>query len=392
MIRYLTAGESHGKGLTVIIDGVPSNLKIDENELNDILSERQKGYGRGGRQQIEKDKVDILSGVRFGRTTGAPVSVFIENKDYVNWQSCMSIYTANQGAGEFIVPRPGHTDLAGGIRFGQKDLRNVLERASARETAARIIAGGICKILLREFKIEILGYAVNIAGVSTKADEKLSLQQIDLKIRDIAKRFKLDLRYPDQNKIIQIKRKIDNAMEKGDTLGGVIKIVTEGVPAGIGDYSQWDKKLDARIAMALMSLQSIKGVEFGAGFSYAGSSGSEIHDAIYYSKIKGFYRNTNNAGGIEGGVTNGNQIIVKAVVKPISTLKKGIDSINIKTKQKSRTVYERSDVCVAPAASIISENLVAIEIVNALMEHVGCVELGLMKENYKNYLRHIKKY
>jgi chorismate synthase len=392
MIRYLTAGESHGKGLTVIIDGVPSNLKIDENELNLILSERQKGYGRGGRQKIEKDKVEILSGIRFGKTTGAPVSVFIKNLDYENWKMVMSVSPISAQINEFNVPRPGHVDLAGGIRFNHKDLRNVLERASARETAARIIAGAICKILLKEFNIEIFGYAVNIAGVLSKADCKLTIHQIIKKIEDNIKKFKVDLRYPDASKIPVIIKKIDNAMKKGDTLGGIIKIIIDRVPPGIGDYTQWDKKLDGKLAMALMSLQSIKGVEFGAGFSYADCYGSAIHDAIYYSKDKGYYRKTNNAGGLEGGVTNGNQIIIKAVVKPISTLRQGIDSVNIKTKIKSRTVYERSDVCVVPAAAVIAENIVAIEIVNALMEQIGGVELNLMKKNYMTYLKYIKEY
>lgn len=392
MVRYLTAGESHGKGLTVIIDGVPSNLKLDEKELNFVLSERQKGYGRGGRQQIENDKAEILSGVRFGKTIGSPISIFIKNKDYENWILRMSVSSSNQPVEEFVIPRPGHADLAGGIRFNHRDLRNVLERASARETAARIIAGAICKILLKEFNIEIFGYAVNIAGISTKTDEKLTLKKIIKKIANNTKKFKVDLRYPDSEKIPLIIKKIDNAMKKGDTLGGIVKIITEGVPPGLGDYTQWDKKLDGKIAMALMSLQSIKGVEFGAGFSYAGSFGSTMHDAIYYSKEKGYFRKTNNAGGLEGGVTNGNQIIVKAVIKPISTIRKGIDSINIKTKQKSRTIYERSDVCVVPAASIIAENLISIEIVNALMEQIGSVELSLMKENYKNYLKQIKRY
>lgn len=392
MIRYLTAGESHGKGLTVIIDGVPSNLKLEEKELNFILSERQKGYGRGARQQIENDNAEILSGVRFGKTTGAPISVFIKNKDYENWISRMSVFSSNEPVDEFVVPRPGHVDLAGGIRFNHKDLRNVLERASARETATRIIAGAISKILLKEFNIEIFGYAINIAGISTKIDEKLALEQIREKIANNTKKFKVDLRYPDSEKIPYIIKKIDNAIKKGDTLGGIVKIITKGVPPGLGDYTQWDKKLDGKIAMSLMSLQSIKGVEFGAGFSYAGSYGSTMHDAIYYLKDKGYFRKTNNAGGLEGGVTNGNQIIVKAVVKPISTLRQGIDSINIKTRKKSKTIYERSDVCVVPAASIIAENLISIEIVNALMEQIGSVELRLMKENYKNYLNKIKRY
>ena len=392
MIRYLTAGESHGRGLTVIIDGLPSNLKIDEKELNSVLAERQKGYGRGGRQQIENDRVEILSGVRFGKTLGSPVSVFIKNNDYENWKLRMSLTPITQAIDEFIVPRPGHADFAGGIRFNHRDLRNVLERASARETAARIIAGALCRILLKEFNIEIFGYAVDIAGISSTIDEKLTLEQIAKKIYINTKKFKVDLRYPDSVKIPLIIKKIDSAIKKGDTLGGVIKIITDGVPPGLGDYTQWDKKLDGKIAMALMSLQSIKGVEFGAGFSYALSSGSALHDAIYYSKDTGYYRKTNNAGGLEGGVTNGSEIIIKAVVKPISTLRKGIDSVNIKTKAKSRTVYERSDVCVVPAASVIAENLVAIELTNALMEQIGCVELNLMKKNYKNYLNHIKRF
>lgn len=392
MIRYLTAGESHGKGLTVIIDGVPSNLKLDEKELNQILSERQKGYGRGDRQQIENDKAEILSGVRFGKTMGSPISVFIKNIDYENWKLRMSIFSSEQVFEEFLVPRPGHADLPGGIRFNHRDLRNVLERASARETAARIIAGAVCKTLLKEFNIEIFGYAINIAGIPAKTDAKLTLKQIVKKTMDNSKKFKADLRYPDTDKIPLIIRKIDNAMKKGDTLGGIIKIIADGVPPGLGDYTQWDRKLDGKIAMSLMSLQSIKGVEFGAGFFYADAFGSAVHDAIYYSKSKGYYRNTNNAGGLEGGVTNGNRIVIKAIVKPISTLRRGIDSINIRTKQKSRTIYERSDVCVVPAASIIAENLVAIDIANALMEQIGCVSLDLMKKNYKNYIRYIEKY
>jgi len=392
MLRYLTAGESHGKGLIIIIDGVPSNLKIDEENLNCVLSERQKGYGRGGRQQIETDRVEILSGIRFGKTTGAPVSIFIKNRDYENWKSRMSISSIPQDINEFIVPRPGHADLSGGIRFNQRDLRNVLERASARETAARITAGAISKLILEEFNIQIFGYVINLAGISTQIDETLTIKQIIEMINKNHKKFNAYLRFPDSKKIPLIIKKIDNAMKKGDTVGGIVKIITEGVPAGLGDYTQWDKKLDGKIAMALMSLQAVKGVEFGAGFEYAKNYGSSIHDAIYFSKGKGYFRKTNNAGGIEGGVTNGSQIIVKAVIKPISTLRKGIDSVNINTKEKSRTVYERSDVCAVPAASVIAENLVAIEIVNALMEQIGCVELNLMKKNYENYLKFIKKY
>lgn len=389
MIRYLTAGESHGKGLSVIIDGLPSNLKISKEDIDFYLSERQKGFGRGKRQQIEKDSAEIISGIRFGRTTGAPVSVFIKNKDYENWKEIMAVEDGK--ADEFNIPRPGHADFAGGIKFNHYDLRNVLERASARETAARVVAGAICKKLISEFNIDILGYVVDIGGIFTDIDEKLTIDKIKSKIDFVTKNTGADLRFPDLKKARLIINKIEKIKKEGDTLGGIIKVITSKLPVGLGSYTQWDKKLDANIARAILSIQAFKGVEFGAGFSYSRYKGSEVHDEIYYSGGK-FFRKTNNAGGIEGGMTNGEPMILKAVVKPISTVLKGLNSVNIKTKQKVRTRYERSDFCAVPSAALIAEMVVAIEIANALLEKFGNDDLGLIKENYKNYLKYIKKY
>ncbi len=389
MLRYLTAGESHGKGLIVIIDGLPSNLKISESDIDFYLAERQKGYGRGGRQQIEKDKAEILSGVRSGKTTGAPVCIFIKNKDYKNWQNIMAI--EENKAEEFNIPRPGHADLAGGIKYNQYDLRNVLERASARETAARVAAGAICKKFLSEFNIDILGYVINIGGISTDIDKNLAIEDIKNKINIVNKKTGADLRYPDLKKAKLIIKKIEEIKKEGDTLGGIIKVITSKLPAGLGSYTQWDKKIDANIARAILSIQAFKGVELGAGFSYSEFKGSKIHDEIYYSKGN-FLRKTNNAGGIEGGMTNGEPLILKAVVKPISTVLKGLYSVNIRTKQKVKTKYERSDFCAVPSASLIAEMVVAIEITNAFLEKFGGDDLELIKQNFKNYLKYIKNY
>jgi chorismate synthase len=391
MIRYLTAGESHGKGLTIILDGVPSNLELSGADIDPALSARQKGYGRGGRQKIEKDRVEFLGGVRHGRTTGAPLAIFIKNIDFADWHILMSSGPVQSPVKESNVPRPGHADLAGGIKYGQHDFRNVLERASARETAGRTAAGAVCRKILSRLGIDVFGYVINIGGIQA-GPEGSSIRAIKNSIRTADDRFRGDLRFPDADKAGSIISKIDRAALDGDTLGGVIKVVTGGVPSGLGDYTQWDKKLDAKIAMALLSIQAVKGVEFGAGFCYAGNYGSEMHDGIFYSRAKGYYRKTNNAGGIEGGMTNGQQLEVKAVIKPISTVKKGLDSVNVKTKKAVRTVYERSDVCAVPAASVIAEAVVAMEILSAVLDAAGGSEMGLIKKNFQNYINHVKKY
>lgn len=390
MIRYLTAGESHGKGLSVIIDGFPSNLEIKKNDIDLYLAERQKGFGRGGRQKIENDKAEIISGIRFGKTTGAPISIFIKNYDYDNWKELLSI--EDGFAEELNIPRPGHADLAGGIKYGHNDFRNVLERASARETAARVVVGALCKKLLLQFGIDVFGYVIDIGGITTDVDEGLSIAEIKKKIEITDYKTGVYLKFPDIKKAYLIIDKIEKAKKEGDTIGGIIKVITSKLPHGLGDYTQWDKKLDANIAKAIISIQAFKGIEFGAGFSYSKYFGSKIHDEIFYSKSTGFFRKTNNAGGIEGGMTNGEPVIIKAVVKPISTVLKGLNSVNIRNKKKTRTKYERSDICAVPAASLIAEMAVAIEIANAFLNKFGNDNIELIKENYKNYLKYLKKY
>jgi len=391
MIRYLTAGESHGKGLLIIIDGVPANLKIREEQINSVLRKRQIGFGRGKRQDIERDFAEVISGIRGGKTIGSPLAFFIKNKDYENWKDILSIEPFFSHVTEFNVPRPGHADLAGGIKYHHYDFRNVLERSSARETAARIIAGIVSKIFLNEFNMDILGYVINIGGISIK-EKEMDLKKIKRKIEILGEKYRINLRCPDKSAADKMIKKIKKAINEGDTLGGIIKIITTRMPVGLGSYTQWDKKLDARIARALVSIQAFKGVEFGAGFKYADFSGSKIHDQIFYSKKKGIFRKTNNAGGFEGGMTNGEPIVIKAVMKPISTVRKGLYSINIRTKKKVKTIYERSDVCAVPSASLIAENVVAIEIANAFMEKFGADEIGEIKANYKKYLSYVKKY
>jgi len=394
MIRYLTAGESHGKGLTVIIDGVPANLSIKNSDIDYYLGERQKGYGRGGRQKIEKDRAEILSGIRAGKTTGSPISVFIKNKDFETWKNIMSVepVPASRAGKEFTVPRPGHADLAGGMKFNQKDLRNVLERASARETAARVVAGAIAKKILSEFGIEILGYVVSIGGIGDDECMSKPVKSVMKAMRLTQLKYRSDIRCPDSKNADLMIKKINEAAKEGDTLGGVVKVISSPLPAGLGDYTQWDKKLDAKIAAALMSIQAVKGVEFGAGFVYTEGHGSDFHDEIFYSRSKGYSRKTNNAGGFEGGVTNGEPLSVRAAVKPISTVKKGMQSVNIKTKKKVKTVYERSDICAVPSASLIAEAVTAVELAGALQEKLGGDEIAFMKSNYKNYRSYLKKF
>ncbi len=392
MLRYMTAGESHGKGLVIIIDGVPSGLKLDESCINPVLAQRQKGYGRGGRQGIETDAADIISGVRFGLTTGAPVAVMIKNRDFENWKKILSVGAVSGAISEFNVPRPGHADLSGGIKYNHHDFRNVLERASARETAARVVSGACAKAILREIGVDVFGYVINIAGVLTDEDTHLGIDAVKKKISELDGKYGANLRFPGGHEIPVIIRKIKAAVEDGETLGGVVKVITSRLPVGLGDYTQWDKKLDANIARSLMSIQAIKGVEFGLGFNCAGTPGSKVHDAIHYSAKKGFYRSSNNAGGIEGGMSDGEPLIVKAAMKPISTVRKGIDSVNARTKKQVKTIYERSDICAVSAASIVAEGAVAFELANAALAKFGGDTIGEFKLNHSNYMKYVKKF
>ena len=341
MLRFLTAGESHGKCLVAILDGLPTGLKIETSCIDKELSRRQSGYGRGIRMQIERDKVQILSGLRKGFCLGSPIGLMIMNKDYsIDEKPLIS------------VPRPGHADLAGAIKYGFTDITNVLERASARETAIRVAVGAVCKIFLSEFDIEINSQVLVIGGQTSKA---------------------------------LIKKRIDEAVRKKDTLGGIFQVKATGVPVGLGSYMQYDLRLDARLALMLMSIPGIKAVEFGLGLMFADKFGSEVHDAIYFSKKDGFSRKTNNAGGIEGGMTNGEDLIIRCCMKPISTLAQPLDSVDIMTKKATKAPVIRADTCAVEPAGVIAEGVVAFELARAFLEKFGADTLTEVKDNFKKY-------
>jgi len=391
MFRYLTAGESHGPQLTAIIEGFPSGLKINEEDINGDLFRRQGGYGRGGRMLIEKDRVAFLSGVRWGETIGSPITLAITNRDWENWSEKMSPHESSRDDKIRVTrSRPGHADLAGSMKYGHKDVRNILERSSARETAIRVAVGSVAKSFLNEFNMHVLGYVTELGGItaerSTTTDEK----------------FRESIRFSefytfDQVAEARMKTLVDRARESGDTVGGVIEVSVSGVPAGLGSHVHWDRKLDARLAMAVMSIQAIKGVEIGMGFDSAARPGSLVHDEIYFDSCRiakgektGFYRKTNNAGGIEGGITNGEPVVIRAAMKPIPTLYKPLISVDLATKEKIEATVERSDVCAVPAATVVMEAVVAIELANAFLEKFGGDSMEEIKRNYEGYLEYLK--
>ena len=384
MIRYLTSGESHGKQLTAIIDGIPSGLEIKREDINKDLKRRQGGYGRGGRMKIETDKVEIVSGVRFGKSTGAPVTLIIENKDYTNWTKKMSILERDYDESIFVTkPRPGHADLTGCIKYDQKDIRNILERSSARGTAARVAVGGIAKNILREFGIIIMSTVTKIGGI----EAEISGLKMDELERLTEKSI---LRTADKKAEKAMKKLIDDAKKNGDSLGGTFKVFATGVPAGLGSHTQYDKKLDAKIAAAMMSIQAVKGVEIGAGFKYADHPGSELHDEIFYGKRKGYHRKSNNAGGIEGGMSNSEQIVVNCVMKPIPTLYKPLMSVDMVTKESFEASVERSDTCAVPACAVIGEAVLAFELADAFLEKFSSDSMTEIKRNYEGYKKYIR--
>jgi chorismate synthase len=387
-MRYLTAGETHGPQLTAIVEGVPSNLPLTAEPINEQLARRQKGYGRGKRMQIEKDEVQILGGVRHGKTTGAPIALVIENRDWKAWTTVMSIEDVEEGSeGKRRInrPRPGHADLNGGLKYNQRDLRNILERSSARETTARVAVGGIGRQLLAQFGIKIASQVIRIGEVEVERKEL----PIDELIRVTEES---PLRVTDKDAEAKMIAAIDQAKADGDTLGGIVEVIVEGVPVGLGSHVQWDRKLDGRIAQAVLSIQAFKGVEFGIGFEAAKRRGSQVHDEIFYSPEKGFYRGTNRSGGFEGGMTNGGPIVVRGVMKPISTLYKPLRSVDIDTKEQFTAQVERSDTCAVPAAGVIMENVIAWEIANAFMEKFGGDSLEEIRANYDNYLAQVGRY
>lgn len=384
MLRYLTAGESHGELLMGIIEGMPAGLLIRVTDIDNDLARRQGGYGRGGRMKIEKDTVKICSGVRWGKTLGGPIGLMVRNKDWDNWRAKMSPDSAFLNTAEPITrPRPGHADLAGALKYGMTDIRNILERSSARETAMRVAVGAVTKRLLDEFGITITSHVIAIGGVYAKGD-KMSL-------KEIRKRAEAsELRCADHTAEKRMKLKIDEAARTGDSLGGIYEVIVSGVPVGLGSHVHWDRKLDARLAAAVMSIQAMKGVELGSGFGVANRPGSKVHDEIFWGPKGGFFRKTNHAGGIEGGMSNGEDITLRAAMKPIPTLMKPLRSVDMDSKKPFKAAVERSDVCAVPAAAVVGEAVSAFEIASALIEKFGGDSLDEMKRNYEQYRKYLK--
>ena len=381
MLRYLTAGETHGKCLTVIVEGVPAGVKTDVNKINEMLAKRQKGYGRGGRMQIEKDKAEILSGVSGGYSLGSPISIKIENRDWENWEKIMSSEEIEPGR-EVYCPRPGHADLSGGLKYNHHDLRNVLERASARETAARVAAGAIAEMVTENFGIEYLSHVVSIGEVSDAAD--ISEKDFFERAADSCVGFADG---ESEKKAVEY---IDKIKAAGESCGGVVETIVRGVVPGIGSYVHYDRKLDGAIAGAVMSIQAIKGVEIGIGFEAADLSGSLVHDEIKFDN--GFSRMTNRAGGIEGGMSNGEPIRVRAAMKPIPTLYTPLRTVDINNKDEKKASVERSDVCAVPACAVVVESAVAFEIAKAFLDKFGGDCLEDIKASYDAYMARIKAF
>lgn len=392
MLRFTTSGESHGKGLVALIEGVPAGLALSAEFIDLELKRRQGGYGRGGRMKIESDRVEILSGVRWGKTLGSPISLLIRNKDWENWQAGMSDTTEFEGSIPPVTrPRPGHADLPGALKYAHKDIRNILERSSARETAARVALGAVAKKLLLEFGIHTGSFVTSIAGVKTSVKFAGADGKKLFKFFEIAE--KSPLRCPDAKAGQLMKKAIDRASAKGDTVGGSFTVFVTGAPAGLGSHIQWDRKLDGSYAGALMSIQAIKAVSIGGGAQLSDMMGSQAMDEIFYdAKEKSFIRKTNNMGGIEGGMTNGMPVILNASMKPIPTLKKPLRSADIRSKKAFSAAYERSDVCAVPAASVVAEAMAALVTAGALLEKTGGDSMIEAIRNYNAYRKQIKNF
>jgi len=385
--RFLTAGESHGEALTAVIDGVPAGLSLTEEHLNEDLGRRQRGYGRGGRMKIERDQAHISSGVRWGMTLGSPITLTIQNRDWENWKHTMSVGEPPSGTPAKAVtrPRPGHADLAGAMKYGHRDIRNVLERSSARETTARVAVAGVAKRLLGEFGITILSHVTEIGGVHIGP---LETPWDEIRTRAEAS----EVRCADPATEPAMIEAIDQAKAAGDTLGGVFEVVALNCPVGLGSYVQWDRKLDGRLARAFCSIHAIKGAEIGMGFEAARRPGSQVHDEILFDEAGGFDRRSNSAGGLEGGVTNGQPVIVRAAMKPISTLRKPLRSVDMATKEAVEAVVERSDVCAVPAAGVVGEAMMALVLAEAFLEKFAGDSVEEIRRNYQGYLDYLKSW
>jgi chorismate synthase len=395
MLRFVSAGESHGQALVAWISGLPAGVTVDLELVQRELHRRQLGFGRGGRQRIEKDQADILAGVRHGKTIGAPIAIRIENRDWANWEKALPVEDTEgadaEGAkGEtrpLTAPRPGHADLAGALKFNFHDARYVLERASARETAARVAAGAFAKLLLREFGAAVLSHTIAVGH------GRLEREATWEEIKAVCDNLESPLRCVDAKAEARMKVEVEQVLRAGDSVGGTFEVVARGIPPGLGSHAQWDEKLDARIARAVMSIQAVKAVEIGTGVANAASYGSEVQDEIRYDAArKRFERSSNRAGGLEGGITNGEPVVVRGYLKPISTLRRPLLTADLKTKEAVKAAYERSDVCVVPAAGVAGEAMVALELASAFLEKFGGDSIGETRRNFEGYERQLDNF
>ena len=386
MLRYLNAGESHGQCLIAVLEGVPAGLPITAEMVNGDLERRQGGYGRGGRMRIEKDRIEFTCGVRKGKTLGNPLGLLIKNKDWENWKDIMAVEPGPPPTQKVVTrPRPGHADLVGAIKYGHRDMRNVLEKASARETAIRVAIGGVAKAILAQFGMQVVSYTTEIGGIAAPV--------VDNFLMAYEQAEQSQVRCPDPVAGDKMIEQIRSAKHNGDSLGGVFEVVVTNPPIGLGSYAQWDRRLSARLAMAAMSIQAMKGVEIGMGFESARRFGSEVHDDIYIDdESRQFVRKTNNAGGLEGGVTNGQPIVIRVAMKPIATLYRPKKTVDIETKEPHEATIERSDICTVPAAGVVGEAVIAFEMANALVEKFGGDSLEEMKRNFNAYQEYVKSF
>ena len=390
MLRFVTAGESHGQALIAWISGLPAGVPVDLDFIGRELHRRQLGYGRGGRQRIEKDQADILAGVRHGKTIGAPIALRLENRDWKNWEHALPVEDtegADDAQRRLTAPRPGHADLPGAQKFNFHDARYVLERASARETAARVAAGALAKLLLREFGASVLSHTVAVGHA--RLERAASWEEIAA----ICENLESPLRCVDRDVEGKMVAEVDHVLRAGDSVGGIFEVVARGIPPGLGSHAQWDEKLDAKLARAVMSIQAVKAVEIGTGVANAGSYGSEVQDEIRYdSSRKRFDRSSNRAGGIEGGITNGQDIVVRGYLKPISTLRRALLTADLNTKEAVKAAYERSDVCVVPAGGVAGEAMVALTLAEAFLEKFGGDSLGETRKNFDGYQQQLDNF
>ena len=391
MLRYFTSGESHGEALVAFLSGLPAGLTVDQEFVDRELWRRQQGFGRGGRMKIETDRAHFLSGIHHGKTIGSPIAVMLENRDWLNWKEALPVEMGDPEKHKRVAsPRPGHADLAGALKYDFAEARYVLERASARESAARVAIGALAKLLLRELGVEVLSHVIAVGAVSI-ADREIAWEQVE----PLSRKDEVLLSCADADAEQRMKEEVDKVLRTGDSVGGVFEVVAHHVPPGLGSYVQWDERLDALLAAAVMSLQAVKAVEIGSAIQAAHSPGSAVHDEIGYqndSGFAGFTRTRNNAGGIEGGVSNGQEIRVRGYLKPISTLRRPLQSVDFTTREPVKAAYERSDVCVVPAAGVAAEAMVALTLSRCALEKFGGDSLRETKRNFQGYLEQLKNY